>query len=30
MNIPNHENYSSDVSMAFNVGGALADISQVR
>jgi len=27
MNIPNHENYSSDVNMAFNVGGALADIS---
>ena len=26
MNIPNHENYSSDVNMAFNVE-ALADIS---
>ena len=26
-NIPNNPSYSSEVSMAFNLGGALADIS---
>ena len=27
LNIPNHPQYSNDISMAFNLGGALADIS---